>query len=67
LNSSRRRRFAGHALIVGAVSRGPHPEAAKLFVDWAMSKRGQAWYQTNRSLLRSVARCAANADRGAAG
>ena len=29
-------------LIVGAVNKAPHPEAAKLFVDWAMSKRGQA-------------------------
>ena len=37
-------------LIVGAVSKAPHPEAAKLFVDWAMSKRGQAWYQTNPNL-----------------
>ena len=37
-------------LIVGAVSKAPHPEAAKLFVDWAMSKRGQAWYQSNPNL-----------------
>jgi iron(III) transport system substrate-binding protein len=37
-------------LIVGAVSKAPHPEAAKLFVDWAMSKRGQAWYQINPNL-----------------
>ena len=37
-------------LIVGAVSKAPHPEASKLFVDWAMSKRGQAWYQTNPNL-----------------
>ena len=37
-------------LIVGAVNKAPHPEAAKLFVDWAMSKRGQAWYQTNPNL-----------------
>ena len=37
-------------LVVGAVSKAPHPEAAKLFVDWAMSKRGQAWYQTNPNL-----------------
>ena len=28
---------------MGAVSKAPHPEAAKLFVDWAMSNRGQAW------------------------
>jgi len=37
-------------LLVGMVSKAPHPEAAKLFVDWAMSKRGQAWYQTNPNL-----------------
>ncbi len=37
-------------LIVGAVNKAPHPEASKLFVDWAMSKRGQAWYQTNPNL-----------------
>ena len=37
-------------LVVGAVSKAPHPEASKLFVDWAMSKRGQAWYQTNPNL-----------------
>ena len=37
-------------LVVGAVSKAPHPEAAKLFVDWAMSKRGQAWYQTHPDL-----------------
>ena len=32
-------------LLVGAVDKAPHPEAAKLFVDWAMSNRGQAFYQ----------------------
>lgn len=37
-------------LVVGAVNKAPHPEAAKLFVDWAMSKRGQAWYQSNPNL-----------------
>ena len=37
-------------LIVGAVNKAPHPEASKLFVDWAMSKRGQDWYQTNPNL-----------------
>ena len=36
--------------IGGAVNKAPHPETAKLFVDWAMSKRGQAWYQTNPNL-----------------
>jgi iron(III) transport system substrate-binding protein len=37
-------------LVVGAVNKAPHPEVAKLFVDWAMSKRGQEWYQTNPNL-----------------
>ena len=34
-------------LIVGAVSKAPHPEAARLFVDWLMSIRGQLHYQNN--------------------
>ena len=34
-------------LVVGTVSKAPHPEAARLFVDWAMSPRGQALYQNN--------------------
>jgi len=38
-------------LLVGAVNRAPHPEAAKLFVDWAMSNRGQAFYQNNPHLV----------------
>jgi iron(III) transport system substrate-binding protein len=37
-------------LVVGAVNKAPHPEVSKLFVDWAMSKRGQAWYQSNPNL-----------------
>jgi iron(III) transport system substrate-binding protein len=37
-------------LIVGAVNKAPHPEAAKLFVDWAMSKRGQKYYQDHPNL-----------------
>ena len=37
-------------LVVGAVNKAPHPESSKLFVDWAMSKRGQAWYQSNPNL-----------------
>jgi len=37
-------------LIVGAVSKAPHPEAAKLFVDWAMSPRGQKYYQDHPNL-----------------
>ena len=37
-------------LVVGAVSKAPHPEAAKLFVDWAMSPRGQKYYQDHPNL-----------------
>jgi iron(III) transport system substrate-binding protein len=37
-------------LIVGMVSKAPHPEAAKLFIDWAMSNRGQAVYQNEKNL-----------------
>jgi len=31
----------------GVVDKAPHPEAARLFVDWLMSPRGQAHYQNN--------------------
>lgn len=31
----------------GVVNKAPHPEAARLFVDWLMSPRGQAIYQNN--------------------
>ncbi len=34
-------------LWAGAVDRAPHPEAARLFIDWLMSNRGQALYQNN--------------------
>ena len=34
-----------------ARSTAPYPEAAKLFVDWALSKRGQAVYQNQKILL----------------
>jgi iron(III) transport system substrate-binding protein len=37
--------------VLGAVNKAPHPEAAKLFMDWAMSKRGQAWYQNHPNLI----------------
>jgi len=37
--------------VVGVVNKAPHPEAAKLFVDWALSKRGQTVYQTEKILL----------------
>jgi iron(III) transport system substrate-binding protein len=38
-------------ILLGVVNRAPHPEAAKLFVDWALSNRGQAVYQTQKILL----------------
>ncbi len=38
-------------LVVGAVNRAPHPEVSKLFVDWAMSLRGQTFYQNNLDLI----------------
>ena len=37
--------------ILGVVNRAPHPEAAKLFADWALSNRGQAIYQNQPILL----------------
>ena len=39
------------AIYIGVVSKAPHPEAAKLFVDWALSKRGQNVYQNEKILL----------------
>jgi iron(III) transport system substrate-binding protein len=39
------------AIYIGVVNKAPHPEAAKLFVDWALSKRGQAIYQNQKILL----------------
>jgi iron(III) transport system substrate-binding protein len=39
------------AIYIGVVSKAPHPEAAKLFVDWALSKRGQLVYQNQKILL----------------
>lgn len=38
-------------LVVGAVTKAPHPEAAKLFIDWAASNRGQKWYQDHPNLI----------------
>jgi len=38
-------------VLLGVVNRAPHPEAAKLFVDWALSNRGQGVYQTQKILL----------------
>ena len=37
--------------LIGVVNKAPHPEAAKLFVDWAISNRGQAVNQTQTILL----------------
>lgn len=34
-------------LLNGVADKAPHPEAARLFVDWLMSPRGQAHYQNN--------------------
>ena len=39
------------AFYIGVVNKAPHPEAGKLFVDWALSKRGQAVYQNQKILL----------------
>jgi iron(III) transport system substrate-binding protein len=38
-------------LVVGMLDKAPHPQAARLFVDWAMSNRGQAFYQSNPNLV----------------
>ncbi len=38
-------------IFIGVVNRRPTAEAARLFVDWALSKRGQAVYQTHKILL----------------
>jgi iron(III) transport system substrate-binding protein len=38
-------------MVNGIVDRAPHPEAAKLFVDWLMSLRGQTHYQNNKYLF----------------
>jgi iron(III) transport system substrate-binding protein len=39
------------ALATGVVDKAPHPEAARLFIDWLMSLRGQQVYQQNPDLL----------------
>ncbi len=35
------------ALLNGIADKAPHPQAARLFVDWLMSNRGQTHYQNN--------------------
>ncbi|UHL64801.1 extracellular solute-binding protein [Paralcaligenes sp. KSB-10] len=37
-------------MLNGIVDKAPHPEAARLFVDWLMSIRGQTHYQNNKYL-----------------
>jgi len=37
-------------LATGVVSKAPHPESARLFIDWLMSPKGQTLYQTNKFL-----------------
>jgi iron(III) transport system substrate-binding protein len=37
-------------LIVGVVNKAPHPEAAKLYLDWARSVRGQKYFQDHPNL-----------------
>lgn len=39
------------ALAAGVVNKAPHGEAARLFLDWLMSPRGQNLYQDNKYLL----------------
>jgi iron(III) transport system substrate-binding protein len=38
-------------ILLGIPTNAPHPEAAKLFIDWALSQRGQAVYQGAKILL----------------
>ena len=38
-------------ILLGIPTKAPHPEAAKLFIDWALSSRGQAVYQGAKILL----------------
>jgi iron(III) transport system substrate-binding protein len=37
-------------MLNGIVDKAPHPQAARLFVDWLMSPRGQTHYQNNKYL-----------------
>jgi iron(III) transport system substrate-binding protein len=39
------------SVVVGAVNRAPHPETARLFMDWSMSVRGQTFYQNEPNLF----------------
>ena len=42
--------------MAGVVSKGPHPEAGKLFIDWLMSLSGQTHYQNSPFLYYGSAR-----------
>lgn len=41
----------GAPYVQGVADRAPHPEAARLLVDWMMSLRGQTYMQDNKYLL----------------
>ena len=38
-------------LVAGIAAKAPHPEAARLFIDWLMSLRGQTLYQEDPYLF----------------
>ena len=38
-------------LVAGLVSKAPHPEAGRLFLDWLVSPKGQTFYQENPYLF----------------
>jgi iron(III) transport system substrate-binding protein len=38
-------------LLVGVVDKAPHPNVARLYLDWTMSRRGQAYQQEHRNLV----------------
>lgn len=44
------------ALVAGVADKAPHPQAARLFLDWLMSPRGQAHYQNNPYLYYGTVR-----------
>ncbi|MHB1005107.1 MAG: ABC transporter substrate-binding protein [Chloroflexota bacterium] len=45
--------------VQGIVTYAPHPETAKLFLDWCMSARGQAIYQSDKNLYYGSVRAGA--------
>lgn len=51
-------------MALGIVEKPPHPEVAKLFIDWAMSARGQEVYQQNPNLVYGSVRTNAPPMRG---